>query len=204
LAKEYYLSPFGTFVFPWINKPDTKFNSDGVFKTGLLCSMSDPAVVAMKDKIDTEVQAAFDRYFETDEGKKIKPAERKNWSVYVPYEEDTDDQGNPIGYIKFDFKQNAKIKLKDGSVKEIKVGIKDAKDKDMHKPVFGGSEGRVMYTLRDIPMKSTKQIGLRMDMAQVQVTKLQSGSSGPGFGEVEGGYSEEAESGPSYDDGGDY
>ena len=191
-SKQYQFSPFGTFDHPWVNKPDVKFNTDGVYKTGLV--LSGPEAQAFKEKVDAASQAAFDTYFETGDGRTLKPGERRQWSIYVPYTEEMDDSGdNPTGYITFDFKQNAKIKLRDGTTKDIQVGIKDSKNKDLHKPVFSGSEGRTMFSFRDIPMKSLKQIGARMDLAAIQVTKLSS-SNGPGFGEVEGGYSEDEQS----------
>ncbi|MCW2317104.1 hypothetical protein M2322_002658 [Rhodoblastus acidophilus] len=207
MAKTFKLSPFGTFEHPWVNKPDTKFNSEGVFKTGHI--VGGPEAIAHKELIDAEAQAAFDRFMESDEGKKLTPKQRKEWSVYVPYEEETDDNDNPTGYIKFDYKQNSKIKLKSGEVKDIKIGIKDSKSKDMHAPVWSGSEGRVMFSFRDIPMKSLKQVGVRMDFAAIQVTKLKQGGAGE-FGEVEGGYTEEdqehanRENGADTDQGGDY
>lgn len=189
MSKEYQLSPFGIATgYPWLNKPDTKFNTDGVYHVDLM--IGGPEAQALKEKIDTAAQAAFDLFFEEGDGKKVPAKERKAWSLYVPYKEDTDDNGNPTGYIVFDFKQNAKIKLRDGTTKDIQVGLKDAKNNSVHKPIFGGSELRVMFTLRDIPMKSLKQVGVRMDMAQVQVKKLAT-STGRNFGEIEDGYVEE-------------
>lgn len=191
MSKEYQLSPFGIATgYPWLNKPDTKFNADGVYHVDL--TIGGPEAQALKDKIDAAAQAAFDLFFEEGDGKRIPAKERKTWSLYVPYKEDTDDNGNPTGYIVFDFKQNAKIKLRDGTTKEIMVGLKDAKNNSVHKPIFGGSELRVMFTLRDIPMKSLKQVGVRMDMAQVQVKKLAT-STGRNFGEIEDGYVEDAD-----------
>lgn len=187
MAKEYKFSPFGTFNHPWVNKPDTKFNADGVFKCGLVLGGKDAQ--SLKETIAAASEAALERFWETEDGKRIPAKERKQWTVYYPFTEEEDDNENLTGYIEFDFKQNAKIKLKDGTVKDVKVGIKDAQNKDVHRPVYSGSEGRVMFTMRDIPMKSLKQVGVRLDMAAVQVTKLQD-SSGPGFGTVEGGYSE--------------
>lgn len=189
MSKEYQLSPFGIATgYPWLNKPDTKFNADGVYHVDLMVSGEEAQT--LKDKVDAAAQLAFDAYFEEGDGKKIPPKERKAWSVYVPYKEDTDDAGNPTGYIVFDFKQNAKIKLKSGEVKDIMVSLKDAKNNPVHKPVFGGSELRTMFAFRDIPMKSLKQVGVRMDLAQVQIKKL-AASQGRNFGEIEDGYVEE-------------
>lgn len=193
MSKTYRLSPFGIAIHPWLNKPDTKFNKDGVYKLDL--RLDGPEATALKEQVEAAANAAYEAYFEDDSergGKSIPVKDRKNWKVYLPFEVDEDDQGNPTGYIVFTFKQNAKIKLKDGTVKDIIVPIKDASGKKaVHKPVFGGSELRVMFTFRDIPMKSLKQVGVQLALAQVQVKNLKtSGQGGPDFDQVEG-YEEE-------------
>lgn len=187
MGKNYYDSPFGIAVHPWINKPDTKFNEDGVYKAGL--RLGGPEAIALKEKVDAQAEAYFN-----ETTAEMTAGERKKWSLYVPYEVEEDDEGNPTGFIVFDFKQNAKIRQKDGSTKDVVIGIKDARNNDMHKPVFGGSELRIRYSFRGIKMASTKQAGIRLDFAMVQVRKLAQGSGGGGFGVVDG-YTEDQSDG---------
>lgn len=184
MAKKYKLSPFGIAIHPWLNKPDTKFDADGVFKTDLRLSGA-PAQKLMEE-IKRESDAFLEEHLtkQQDAGKMTK-AEAKKWSAYYPFEIEEDEEGNPTGDIIFSFKQNAKINLKDGTSKDVVIGIRDAADKEMHKPVFGGSELRIMYSTRGIPMTSLKQAGVRLDFGMVQVKKLQA-SSGPSFGAVDG------------------
>lgn len=180
----YYNSPFGLAVHPWLNKPDTKYNTDGgVFKLGLVLSGAEAQ--AMKERVDAASAASLERYFE--EKKLTKPSDRKKWSTYVPYVAEEDDAGNPTGFIEFKFKQNAKLKLKDGTIKELSISILDASGKkNIRKPVFGGSELRVNYTMRDIVMGTSFMVGVQLAFGRVQVKKLAESTMGGGFDAVEG------------------
>ena len=189
----YFDSAFGIAVYPHINKPDAKFNPDRpLFKVDLRLTGADAQ--RMKEKVDEASQAAFDDFFENGDGKSMTPGERKKIEVYHPYTEEEDDQGNLTGAILFEFRQNAQIKLRDGTVKDIVIGIYDAAGTEMHKLVRGGSEIRVNYSMRPIPMKSLKKVGVRLDFSRVQVRKLSEGNAG-GFGAVEGYVDDGASSG---------
>lgn len=181
----YYDSAFGIALYPHLNAADSKFHPDNpVFKTKLI--LKGDAAQAMKARVDGELDAAFTAFLEDPEqGGKLSPADRKKWSKHPPYVEEEDDQGNLTGRIVFEFKQNERIRLKDGTVKNIVIGLYDAAGKEMHKLVTGGSEIRVNYSMRAYPIKATKQIGLRLDFGRVQVKTLAERSSG-GFGAVEG------------------
>lgn len=186
MAKTYYDSPFLEAGYVWIGRPDTKFNAEGVFKAPLIGDLSDPAVQAFKAKIDAEAEAARLRVIEE---KGMTPGEAKKVKLYVPYTLLEDDNGDPTGRIRFDFKQNAKLRLKDGTVKEVKIAVWDSTGKKaVTRPVMSGSVLRVRYAFRDIFMASTKEAGTRLDFAMVQVKKLAEGGGGSGFGAVEDGY----------------
>lgn len=196
---KFKVSPIGEFLYPWVNKPDTKFNEEGVYSVDL--ALSGRAAEELKAMIDGAAEEAFEA--ETD---KMTPAQKKAYSKYVPYEDEEDDEGTATGRTIFHFKQNAKIKTKDGDIKEIKIEVRDSKDKPVNVAVYGGSEGRIMFTTRNIKMTSTKQAGVRLDFSKVQITKLQKASGG-GFGAVDGGFTadEDVRDNEPEDDGaGDY
>lgn len=140
----------------------------------------------LKELIDADVEAFFNETVAD-----MTPAERKKWKPYYPYTVIEDDDGNATGGILFHFKQNAKIRLKDGTTKDVTIQLKDSADADMHKPIYGGSVGRVKYTTRGIKMVSKKEAGVRLDFSGVQIKKLMGGSGASGFGTVEDGYVED-------------
>lgn len=204
----YELSPFGQLDHPWINKADTKFVKEGepgVFHLGLI--LEGPDALAFKQLVTEAADKAREEYFESEQGQKVPQRLRASWEPFYPYEVDEDEQGNATGYIKFKFKQNSVIKLKDGTLKTLTIGIKDSKGKPVTRPVFHGSEGRIMFTLRPIltpvnPKDKTRQIGVQLSLAQVQVTKMAE-REGPSFGAVAGGYEEGGER-TAQDTGGEY
>ena len=197
----FHVSPFGALLHPWLTKADTKFNADGLFHSGLLVEGEDAE--NLKKRITEAAQAAFN-----EETAKMKPAEAKKWSLYVPFEDlEDDDTGEPTGTTKFDFKQNAKIKDREtGEMKSVKIEIRDSKDKPVTGVVvYGGSIGRIMFSMRKIVMTSSKEIGVRLDFSKVQIKELKTG--GGGFGAIDDGYVGEGASGsnePEDDDGGEY
>lgn len=206
---KYYDSPFGIADHPHLNKPDTKFNPENpLFKTGL--DVAGDEGEALASKIDVAAEEAFNDFFENGDGKNLTPAERKKFTVYKPYERLEDDEGNPTGVIRFDFKQNQRLRLKDGTTKLLTIGLYDAAGNEMDKLIRGGSEIRVRYSMRPIPMKSLKQVGVRLDFAMVQVRKLSEGGQ-KGFGAVDGyvddGAGDDSSSAGGFSDasgGGDY
>lgn len=205
----YHISPVGEFRHPWFNKPDTKFKEDGEYKVTLLLRGSQAE--NLKKKIEQAAQAALDVHTQ-----EMKPGEAKKWKLYVPFADMEDDEGEPTGETGFNFKQNAKIKSKKepSGVKDIKIEIRDSKDNVIEVNVWDGSEGRLMFTMRPITMVSSKEAGVRLDFAKVQITKLVQGSGGSrGFGEIDGyeanqkdvGFGERPEGDGQEDDtGGDY
>jgi hypothetical protein len=177
-----HVSPFGPLIHPWLTKADTKFNADGLFHTELHADGTDAE--SLKKRVTEAAQAAFD-----EETAKMKPGEAKKWSLYVPFEDLTDDEtGEPNGTTKFDFKQN------------------DSQDKPVTGVViYSGSIGRIMFSMRKIVMTSSKQIGVRLDFSKVQIKELKTG--GGGFGAIDDGYvggGSQSNSEPEEDAGGEY
>lgn len=195
-------SPFGEAVYPHLNTPDTGkqgvFTREPLFSTGLRLPLDGPGGPLME-----EVRAASDKaladFFESEAGQKIPPNKRKDWKAYYPFEEEFDDAGNPKGTVVFDFKQNAGIKSREtGEVKKVFIAIYDAAGKLLNKLskdgqqvvepaplVRNGSIIRVNHTMRPITMKSTTQVGVRLDFGRVQV-RTWAEASGGGFGAVDG------------------
>lgn len=196
-SKVYRDSPIGPFVHPHLNRPDTKFNADGLFKVGL--RLEGEVAEKLAALWDKEAEAAFQAWAEDEkQGGKLTPGERKKWEGFKPYTREEDDDGNPTGAILFNFRQNAKIKLKDGTVKDIDIALYDATGKGkVTKDIWGGSRGRINYSLRPIVMTSAKQVGVRADFGRVQVIELRSAGSGGegGFGAVDGGYEDDGDTG---------
>ncbi len=192
VKKTYSLSPFFETLHPHFNKADTKFNAEGLFHSKLIGE--GPEAEELANDLEAQSDAALAAYFEE---KAIPKGEQKKWTPYYPFErEEHPETGERTGRIIFEVKQNATIRLKDGTTKSVTIGLYDAAGKPMTAPIWSGSIVRVFWAGRIIPMVGQKRVGVRLDFSQVQVKQLAKSGSGGGsaFGAVDG-YTEEGAGG---------
>lgn len=173
-----FTSPKGIAIFPWLNKPDTKFVPEGQYKITL--RMSEEAAQPMIDKL----QPMFDAVV----AKAQKDPKRKGKKIQTHdfYKRVFDDEGNETGEIDFNFKMKASGVKKDGSPWTMKPDLFDATGAklDPNVRIFGGSKVRVAYTVGEYDKAIGTGISLRLE--GVQVIKLVEGSrdaSSYGFGD---------------------
>lgn len=171
----------GVSEHPWINKADTKYQADGVFKNTVVFDHSLPTtmnLLAMIDEAAAEVKA---RLIDDNEG--LSAGEKKKWKLYVPYVIEEDDEGNPTGRVKIMFKRNRVIRLQGGETKELSVAVYDSKGKvipaEELPAIYGGTVLKTLFSFRDVKVPGTKQVGVKLDFAAVKIVKIaKSGSSG--------------------------
>ena len=162
------VTPRGIAVYPWLNRPDTKFSPDGDFKVTLKVEAKEAAPLI--EKLDE----ALTKYQE--QQAKVDPKIGR-YSITPPYEEELDDQGNLTGNYLFKFKQKAKIHTKDGRVIDMKVALVDASRAPTSVNVGGGSEIKIAATVFPYAMSTTKSIGLSLRPSAVQILSLVSNQS---------------------------
>lgn len=182
--KPRFVSPAGVLVFPHLNRPDTKFKDDGEYHCKL--RLSDAEFADLKARIDEKTEAAVE------EAKTENPKVKKQITTYFPYQEETDDDGEPTGNWLVSFKQNAKIRLRDGTVKAVTIPIFDSQGNVVDTDVWGGSVAKVSFTFRNIWVAGTKTAGVRLDLGAAQIIKLvqggQQSAEGYGFGKEDDGF----------------
>ena len=161
--KQQIVTPRATAVYPWLNTPDTKFNTDGEYKVTLKIGSEDAA--PLMEKIDQVIA----EYKQEQSGKDPKVG---RYSDMPPYEEEVDDQGNLTGNILFKFKQKAKIHTKDGRTIDMKVALYDAQRTPTDVMIGGGSEIKVAATLWPYVLPTTKSVGVSLRPSAVQVLSL--------------------------------
>lgn len=191
MASKLEVSPIGTALHAYVGKPDDKFNPDNpVFKLKLILAGEEAEV--LKAKIDAKVDEAYEAHVNT-----LPVAQRKLWSKSYPYEDELDQEtGEPTGRTIFKFKQNSRIKRRDGTVTEVKILVVDSKKRKTNVPVFSGAEVRVGYKFRSNKdgsinpsiIAASKNVSVRLDFSQVQLIKPADRGDGSAFDEVEGGW----------------
>lgn len=190
MAKKSYprvVTPSGTFIYPHLTKPDTKFvKPDGVYKTSFALD-AEPA----QELID-KIESYRDKWFEEEKKPELKPAVLKKAKPADWYEEEFDDEGNETGRILFKFKLAAVVKTPKKSWSQ-KPALFDAKAQPLAADIdpWTGSEGKCNLELFPYFMESDKSYGVSLRIKGAQILKLASGSGdgdaeGMGFGEEEG------------------
>ncbi len=173
-----YTTPAGIAQYPYLTKPDTKFNPDGEYKISL--EVKDPnAAAPLMSFLDEQLEASIAKAKKDNPGKRIKEGE-------APYQVNDD-----TGAVTFRFKLKAKVTPKQGDPFEQRPAIFDAKGKPMQEAkIGGGSKVKVAYEL--IPYYTASAgAGVSLRLKAVQVIDLVEFSGGAsadafGFGEEEG------------------
>ncbi len=171
--------------YPWLNKPDTKFKAEGLYKVDLEidADTAEPLIRQFEDMRAQEMKAAQKAL----KGKKAKEAD-------LPIQPKLDEDGNETGLFILRAKMIASgVSKKTGKQWSRAVPIFDTKGKPANPQIFGGSE--IILGIAPKAWSNPKgECSVTCYLEGVQVIKLSQGSGGAsaaalGFGAVEGGYS---------------
>lgn len=177
--KPRFTTPKGTAQYPYLTKPDTKFNPEGEYKVKLELDAADAGELI--SFLDEQVELAVEKAKKDPKnaGKKIKVGD-------APYSVNED-----TGKASINFKLKAKVTTKSGETFEQRPAIFDAKGKPITDVnIGGGSKVKVAYEV--VPFYTAlvgASISLRMKAVQViDLVEFSGGASaeGYGFGEEEG------------------
>lgn len=201
------VTPKGVAIYPWLTKPDTKFNKNGDYRVTLKLESADAeefketidnAIADVEEKTRAELNGKLKEATTGREKAKIKKA-LESMRVLVPYKESVDDEGDPTGDYEFNFKSAASFTdSKTGKVIPRTLKIFDAKKKEItgNVAVFGGSIIKVAYTVSPYYIAAQDAVGVKLLINAVQVIELNSGAGGTadsyGFDEEDGYIGEES------------
>lgn len=199
---EKFVTPEGVAVYPHLVRPDTKFDSDGVYTVQLAIEAGAAADFIL------QLETARDRFSDefADENVKNK-AKIKKATVAAVYEDEIDDEGEETGRVLIRAKQKALIRGRDGTeyVKTVKL-FDAANNRITPSSLWGGSRLILAGVLIPYYMASTKEVGVSLRLGAAQVLELVEGDGGNaesfGFGEQDG-YTADTESVSAEDAGGD-
>ncbi len=164
-------TPKGIAQYPWLSKPDTKFNPDGEYKVNVILGKEEAKPMINK------INEVFAEHV-TEETKKNKDKEVK--TTNPTYTDELDDDGKPTGNVILKFKSSHKYP----------PSIFDSKGTKMEESnIWGGSEVRVNGFV--YPYNVNSNVGVNLKLSAVQVIKYVEGSQGAerfGFAEEDGGF----------------
>lgn len=173
-----YTTPAGIAQYPYLTKPDTKFNPDGEYKISV--EIPGAAAQDIVTFLDEQFAASVAKAKKENPGKKIKEGD-------VPYSVNDD-----TGKVTVRFKLKAKVTPKQGDPFEQRPALFDAKGKPIgaDAKIGGGSKVKVAYEM--VPYYTAiAGAGVSLRLKAVQVIDLVEFSGGAsseayGFGEEEG------------------
>ena len=183
-------TPAGTAVFPWLNKPDSKFESQkakgGEYHVDLRLSEEDAAPLkAELEKLLAEWTTVKNAEQKKDKKKPFRPYDR------FPWQDVEDEEGNPTGEVLFKFKRGAEWTDRDGNVRKNTLQFVDSTGAGIPKPddiIGSGSKLRICFQVRG--WASPLGISIALDLVAVQIIELNSfvgaDSSDFGFSATEG------------------
>jgi hypothetical protein len=179
-------TPPGKASYPYLTRPDTKFDPDGDYKVNLILA-ADEAEKLMAE-IDEALEESYQKAIQDNptKAKKIKKAN-------PPYSEVTDDEGNETGEIQFVFKSKAKITPRNGGEPfEIRPALFDAKGQALPRSVNIGG-GSLIKVCGELSPYHTDLVGagvsLRLKAVQVLELVEFNGQSADRYGfDVEDGF----------------
>lgn len=171
-------SPLGTASYPYLHRPDTEYDDDGVYKTKLTVPLAEAQAYM------AAISAALDKAHAVESAKKDKKLKKAD----LPFEVNEEE-----GTVSFKFKVKSIGKYGDRI-----PAFYDATGKEVAPvPVGGGSKLRIGTTFYTW-YTPTMGVGITLQPVSVQVAELVR-AGGAGFGAIDGGYVGE-EAGAKYDD----
>jgi hypothetical protein len=185
----------GIAVFPQLNEPSTKFDSNGVYECRLRYAADDAFIDTFRERAQKVIDAKFNEVVKqlNDEGKAGVAAKVTKLPAPVAVEEDQ-ATGDETGFVTIKAKKTASgISKKTGKPWKSKPDIFDARgNKLTNAPAIGGgSEMKMNVELFGYYNAKDKQVGCSVRLNGVQVIKLvQYGArdaGGYGFGAEEDG-----------------
>jgi len=186
-------SPKGTFKWPRLNEPDTKFKEEGEYSVKVVMNPTDKGVQELIDAIDEAAAASL--AFAQDKAE--TPAKAKKWETkYLPYADVEDEDGEPTGEVEVKFTMKASgVNRRTGKAWTRKPAIFDAQGTPLTDApaIWGGTVGKINFEI--IPYSPTPQVGasVKLGLNAVQIIELVSGgtsasASSFGFGAEDGGF----------------
>ena len=178
-------SPKGTAVYPWINEPDRRFDSNGVYSMTLRLTASDKSTADFIASIKKVASEHFEAI--------TKETKKKPKKADLPIKMVTDEEGNETGEVDIKFKLKAVGGSGDKTWKQ-KPALFDSQGKPMAERVGGGSVVKVGCEISPF-FSPTIGVGATLRLKAVQVIDLKEfgGSSSDSWFSKEDGFVSSAE-----------
>ncbi len=182
-----YNTPQGIARYPHLNKPDTRFDDEGVYKCDLIVPADAPETLELIEYLEGIRDEKFDE---------LDAKKQKTYSKADVCEVELDDAGDETGNVIFKTKLNAVgHSKKTGESWDNEPKLFDSFGRPVDREeiqVWSGSKLIIAGKVMPYAMGSTKSVGVSLKCEGVQIIELVSGGGATaesfGFGSHEGGF----------------
>ncbi len=174
-----HVSPKGTFKYPKLTTPDTKFKDEGEYSVTLILKRADPAAKKLMKMADDGAAESL-AYAKKEKSKNDK--ERKKWQTkYLPYALVEDDDGNETDEVEFKFTMKASgISKKTNKPWKRQPVLFDASGQRITGDiqVWGGTQGKISFEV--VPYAQSAKVtgaSVKFALEAAQIIELVSGGT---------------------------
>jgi len=174
------VSAIGKAVWPWVNRPDTKYEADGVYRMKIAVDPSDAKQWAKAQQMVEQIDAALAGIV----AKQREETGKKKVKVFdLPYKMEKDDADEETGRLLFSFKLKAKGMTKEKVVYDKTVKLFQANGVPLatEKIVGGGSTVQASYEMNAF-YTSAAGVSLRLEAVRVLELVEYTGRDAAGYG----------------------
>lgn len=172
------MTPEAPCVWPFLNKPDTRFDKDGKYRTSLVFDQDDE----FPKQIEADARASFEEI-----KKGMKPKDAKNLPFTSPVKEEQDEEGEPTGNVLIEFSTRAYFK-RDGVIKPIKLKAFDSFGRKITKIPNVGSGSELVIAYKPDGKVVSGKFFYTLYLNAFQIVKLVEFGGDFGFTKKEGGF----------------
>ena len=172
-------SPKGQAKYPWITKPNTRFNAAGDYCIDLIVPAEE--CTEFCNLLDETMKECF---AEATEG--MKPAKAKTVKIHPPYSMELDEEtGEETGNVVFKFKQAATFTNTKGETVNVTIGLFDAGGEKITSPVAigNGSTVRVAGVMRKAIAQNICYVSLKLKAVKIlELVEYSGGGNASSYG----------------------
>lgn len=180
---EAFTSPVGEAVFPWLSRPDTRYDQKGLYHTDLSVPIEEAQEFIAKLE---KAREAFKQTLPIAKQKALTPVPVYQDEYTRPeYPEDATDEekkairdawdGEPTGNVLFRFKMKAFVDTDDGGFNQKPVVVSADTGEAVEDPIYGGSLIRTRGQIVPYTNNAAGTVGVTLRLKAVQVVELVSG-----------------------------
>jgi len=163
---EVFTTPVGELVYPWVTKPDVRYDPDGVYQTKLLLPFEGA------QELIARLEGVRNSFTET-----LDVAKQKSYNPVAVYEEELDEEGAETGNVLIKFKLKALVTPREGDAFEQKPVVINAEDgAAIEQPVYGGTMARLKGQIVPYTNAMSKTVGVTLRLRAIQVHELVTGN----------------------------